>query len=149
MGFQHATARAAALLLCLSACYTQHPLGAPVPEPGMRIIAQVTDSGTVAMANKIGSGALEVEGVVVAADADVWNLQLLRVDQRGGVSTSWNRELVSFPRYALANSRVKLFSRKRSWMTAGILTASAILAAKLFGAAGADEMPGGTPPPAF
>src|SRR5207248_867880 len=71
------------VLPLLAACYTQRPLTVPVPAVGTQIVASVTDSGVVAMSNALGPGAVEVEGVIAAADASAWELQLVRVDYRG------------------------------------------------------------------
>src|SRR5207237_1264492 len=85
-----------------SGCYTRGPLTTAVPAPGTRIVAQVTDSGVVALSNALGAGPVEVEGLVAAADDRSWDLQLVRVDYRGGASVLWNRDRVSFPRATLA-----------------------------------------------
>ena len=138
--------KAAVLSLSLTACYTQRPLVTPVPGPATRIIAQVTDSGAVAIGGPVGAGALEVEGIVATADATVWNLNLLRVDYRGGTSVVWNRELVSFPRNALSNVSEKRLSKRRSWLVAGLVTAGAFLASRMFSQLGADEGNGTEPP---
>jgi hypothetical protein len=117
----------------LTACYTERPVTAPAPAPTSRIIAQVTDTGAVAMANTIGIAAVEVEGVVAQADANVWKLHLVRVGQRGGTSTRWKREVVTFPRYALTNAREKTLDKRRSWIVAGVLAAAIVAGTLLFG----------------
>ncbi|MBA3404557.1 MAG: hypothetical protein H0U13_07745, partial [Gemmatimonadaceae bacterium] len=105
---------AAVLLVpAIAACYTQVPLETPVPPPATRVIARVTDSGAVLIGSSVGPGASEVEGVVASASPDEWTLNLLRVDYRGGVSTVWNREPVTFPRYALSHMTEKRVSRSR------------------------------------
>ncbi len=147
MSFTHSLCRAATLVLLLTACYTRRALTTSTPEPATRIVAQLTDSGVVAMGGAIGSGAYEVEGVVAEADASIWKLHLTRVEQRTGSSINWNGELVSFPRYALANATEKRFDRTRSWMAAGLVTAGAILVVKLFSYIGADEEINPPPPP--
>jgi hypothetical protein len=137
----------ATLCSFLAACYTQRPLSMAVPAPATRIIAQVTDTGSVAMANMIGVAALEVEGVVAEADATTWKLHLLRVDYRRGNSEQWSRELVSFPRYALTNAREKQLDKKRSWIVAGLITAAVVTLTVLFGSVLGGEMTDGTPVP--
>jgi hypothetical protein len=112
-----------------------------------RVVARLTDSGVVAMANAIGSGAVEVEGLVAAADAASWDLQLIRVDYRGGASVTWRGERVTFPRYALTGATERTLSRRRSWLTAGAIVVGAILAARVFGAFGFGEPPDEDPPP--
>jgi len=149
MHLKNSVRRAIALagLVTLTGCYTQRPLAAPVPVPTTRIIAELTDSGTVALSDAIGPGALEVEGVVATADADVWKMHLLRVDHRDGRSIPWNRELVSFPRYALTKTSEKRLDRTKSWIAAGAITVAAVLAARAFNLIGSDTGGNGTPIP--
>ena len=120
----------------LGACYSQRPLTMPVPAPGTRIVAQVTDSGVLAMTTALGSGPVAVEGVVAAADASSWDLRIVRVDYRGGASILWNRELVSFPRSTLTHATERRLDRGKSWFVAGAVVATAVLAARVFGALG-------------
>jgi len=129
------------------ACYMQRPLTTPVPEASTRIVALVTDTGRAELAKVLGANAQEVEGVVVTANPSAWDLQVMRVDYRGGQSTPWSGERVTFPRYALTDASVRTFNRKRSWVIAGIITGTAILAAKLFGAINFGGSSGGEPPP--
>ena len=131
----------------LTACYSRLPITTPVPARETRVIAQVTDSGGVAMSNALGPGAVEVEGVIAAADAHVWELRVVRVDYRGGTSTPWNHELVRFPRSALTNPTEKRLNKGKSWVAAGVIVATALLAARLFGALGGSETPMTQPPP--
>lgn len=147
MNYHHSFPLAGGLVLLLAGCYTARPMEVPVPLPETRVIAQVTDTGAVAMGGRIGPGAVEVEGIVASADANVWNLNLLRVDQRGGTSVLWNRELVSFPRNALARPTENRLDKPKSWGAAALVLATAIVAAKAFKALGADAPTDGTPIP--
>jgi hypothetical protein len=132
----------------LAACFIESPLAGPVPAPNTRIVAQVTDTGELAMKSAIGPDATEVEGIVEDADATSWNLRLLRVEYRNGQSVTWNRELIRFPRSALSQATERRFSNKRSWLMAGILTSTAFLAARFLGViGGGDNTPAPPPPP--
>src|SRR5688500_14543775 len=93
-------------------CYKREELRTSTPAQNTRIIADLTDGGTVAMGNALGPGVLEVEGVVTKADETEWTLQMLRADHRDGRSIGWNRELVSFPRTALTNPVVVVYDKK-------------------------------------
>lgn len=137
---RHRFVLAAALLFPgITGCYTQVPLETATPAPETRVIARVTDSGAVAIGSRVGPGASEVEGVVASATPDVWTLNLLRVDYRGGTSTIWNREPVVFPRYALSHTTQKRVSKSRSWMAAGLFVAGAYAVTRIFGVGGSDE----------
>jgi len=133
------------LLFMLAACYTQLPLATPLPVPEQRIVAQVTDTGVLAMSNALGPGAQEVEGIVATADATAWDLRMLRVDYRGGSSVTWNQEVVRFPRSALSQANERRFSKGRSWLMAAIVTSTALLAGKFLGIIGGGD--DNTPPP--
>ena len=133
-------------LLLSSGCYRYLELAAAPPSLA-RIVAQVTDTGSVLMANTIGSAAIEVEGVVAQASDSVWRLQLVRVDHRGDVSTHWRREEVRFPRLALTNVRERRLDRKRSWIAAGAVTVGLILASRTFGSFVGGGSTDGEPPP--
>lgn len=130
-----------------TACYVRRPLTTSVPPPATRIVALVTDTGSVLMSNAIGAGAVEIEGIVVEADAESWKLQMVRVDQRGGFSTRWNRELVTFPRIALTNTQQRVMDKKRSWLLAGAALLAVLSSMLFYGdviGGGNDELP---PPP--
>lgn len=125
---------ALALGLSVTACYTQRPLTTPVPVLGTQIVAELTDTGTVLMANLLGPGVIEVEGLVSEADGNNWKLLMTRVEQRGVGATFWNKEPVAFPRLALTRVTERQFDRKRSWLIAGVIATTAIVAAHSFGA---------------
>lgn len=144
---KHAPRLAAALLTLVTACYTRRPLTTPVPAPETQVVAQVTDSGVVAMSNALGPGAVEVEGVVAAADAESWDLRIVRVDYRNGTSVLWSRELVRFPRSTLASPTEKRMDKRKSWFAAGLITATTLVVARLFGAFGWGDNPNTEPPP--
>jgi hypothetical protein len=131
----------------LAACYVQRPLSTPVPQAASRIVVQITDTGRVALASKIGPGANAVEGVIVNADESAWDMQVLRVDYRVGPSQPWNGEQVTFPRYALTNASERTFSKKKSWIMALAIAGTALVAAKAFGALGFGGSGNGDPPP--
>lgn len=130
---------AAVVFPVMAGCYTQVPLETATPAPLTRVIARVTDSGAVAIGPSVGPGASEVEGVVASATPDLWTLNLLRVDYRGGTSTIWKREPVAFPRYALSHATQKRVSKSRSWMVAGLFVLGAYTVTRAFGYGGSDE----------
>jgi len=131
----------------VAGCYSETPLTTPVPAPETRIVALVTDSGVLALSNTLGPGAVQVEGVVDAADADSWRLRMMRVEYRGGTSITWNHELVRFPRSTLTHPTERRLNKGKSWLTAGIIAGTALLAARLLGSIGGGDTPKNPPPP--
>ena len=129
------------LFLCavLGGCYTRRPLETIPPQPNLRVVALLTDSGTVAMSNAIGAGAQEVEGVVARATDTEWTFAMMRVDHRDGRSIPWNRELVTFPSATLTKPVVVALNKKKSWLAAAGITIGAYLVASAFGVINSGE----------
>lgn len=125
----------------------ERPLDTPTPAPATRVLAQLTDSGTVALANALGAGALGVEGIVARADAQSWTLQMVRVNHRDGRVIEWNREPVTFPRSHLTQPMAKVLDKKRSWLAAGGILIGAFVLAQTFDLLGSSEEEGDEPPP--
>jgi hypothetical protein len=136
-----------AVAVLASACYMEKPLETMPPPPSTHLIAQLTDSGTVALSNALGPGALGVEGVVASADAQSWTLQMMRVNHRDGRVIEWNREPVTFPRGMLNQPMAKVLDKKRSWLAAGGIVLGAFVLARSFDLFGSPEDEGEEPPP--
>jgi hypothetical protein len=136
------------LVLLAAGCYKQRPLETMPPVPATRIIADLTDGGTAAMANAIGAGVLGIEGVVAAADDSTWTMQMVRTSLRDGRTIEWNREVVRFPAFTLTDPRIVVFDKKRSWLAAGGITIGALIVARSFNLIGSPEEDDSQTPPA-
>ncbi|CAN5613201.1 hypothetical protein BH23GEM9_BH23GEM9_34290 [soil metagenome] len=140
------------LIFCVlfGACYSRQPLESAAPAPSTRIVATLTDEGTVAMGNSLGPGASEIEGVVSTATDTIWTLHMVRVMHHDGRSVPWSRESVSIPRNVMRNPTVVVLDKRRSWMVAGAAVAGTILLARAFNVFGfiEDDRGGELPPPA-
>jgi hypothetical protein len=128
----------AAIVLLLASgltagCYSRQPLQGTVPVPDTRVVAVVTDQGAATMGDMIGTGATEVEGIVRAASASEWTLNMVRVEHRDGRQVGWNREMVAFPAGTLGATQVVELDRTRSWLAAGAGVAGAFIIARIFG----------------
>jgi hypothetical protein len=137
-----------AVAVSICGCYSQIPITSFPPPPATHIVADVTDSGVVEMGKAIGPSAQSVEGIVQSASRDTVTLSMLRVDHRVGADVRWNRELVSFPSSALANSVESRFDRNRTVLAAAGIVMGAFLAARAFQSLGADSPVDQTPNPA-
>lgn len=143
--FRRATAVVVVTTLAMStACYNQVSVGLTTPVPETRVVVGITDIGADRLANSIGVAAREVEGIFVGAVDSVWTLRVLRVDQLGGMSTTWSGEQVAFPRSALTNVRERRLNRTNSWLAAGGVVALSLLLARAAGSILGDD--GNNPP---
>lgn len=133
--------------LLTSACYSTRALSSAIPAPETRIIAEVAQEASVGLEPAIGRNAVAVEGFVSGVRDGEWELRLLRVDYRQGPSVFWNQELVVFPAGALLSVRERRLDTMRSVLLAGGITVGAALAARLAGAGGSLNDPGGDPGP--
>lgn len=136
------------LTLLLSGCYTSRPIATPVPVPGTRITAGLTQGGAAEVAALIGPHARSVEGVVVGVVGErEWQLSMIRVEQTDGQGVFWNREVVTLPASAFHDVRERQLDRRRSVILAGGIVGAALLLGQLFGAIGGSGEDGSVPPP--
>lgn len=134
----------------LSGCYSMAPIPPSGPEPGTRIYAELTRPGAAQMAPQIGSGVMSVEGFATRVGPEEWDISLVSARMVGGSDVEWNREVVRFPVSALNTVSTRKFQRQRSYVAAGIITAVALIAARLFGEglfSDGDGDDDSTPPP--
>jgi hypothetical protein len=122
-----------------SACYKEQPLEQLPPPPATRVIADLTDAGTLEMGKVIGDGALQVEGVVSTANDQAWTLEMVRVNHRDGRAIDWNHEAVTFPASLLTRPTMKVLDKKRSWMAGGAILAAAIIVSQVFDLTGSPD----------
>jgi hypothetical protein len=138
---------AALLLPVMAGCYNVRPLTAPVPEPGARVVATLTDEGSREMAGQVGPRVRAVEGVFQRAVADTLEVDVVRVLQMDGVSSYWNLERVRIPRQAVATVDERLLDTRRSVLAGGAIVAGALLVARTLGPVFTGGGGGGEPVP--
>lgn len=125
-----------ASLVLLSACYSTRPLPSAIPARDARIFGRLTEQASRQMEQLIGRDAVAVEGIVTEIRENEWELRVLRVDQIGGHSVRWNRELVAFPAGAFTSVVERRLEKTRTALFTGGLAAGAILIARLIGLGG-------------
>ena len=140
MDFMNQTIRIMTLAIgaMCAACYNQAPLATFPPPPQTHIIAQLSDSGTVAMGNALGPGVIAIAGVVEKADDKTWLLHMVSADQKDGRTVDWNQELVSFPVSIIIQPQIRVLDKKKSWLAAAAITGGAFLAARAFNLIGSN-----------
>lgn len=134
----------------LSGCYSVTPVPPTGPAPGARIRAELTREGAERMASEIGSGVRWVDGFTARVREREWEISMVRARMAGGSDVVWNREVVSFPVEVMGPVTERRFQKRRSYATAGAVTAAVLLAGRLFWDSllpGADDAAGSSPAP--
>jgi hypothetical protein len=138
---------ALALLSSLAGCYNYLPLTTADPQPGTRVSAQLSDSGTLALARYLGPDVAAVEGRLVAVTGQDIGISVVTVRNRSGVEHYWKGEVVMLPRGDVAAVRQRKLAAGRSafLVLAGVGGSVALLEA--FGVFGTGSGGFVTPPP--
>jgi hypothetical protein len=133
-----------ACLVGLSGCYRTVELDTLTPEPGTRIVADLTPTGAERMQAWIGADAVAVEGRVTETGPQGWELSLLRVDHHRAPSIRWSGEQVVFPSEVLRGVRERRLDALRTGaFAAGTGVVLVILARNFMGAFVSDDNGGG------
>jgi hypothetical protein len=131
------------LLVALAACYTQRPVATPGPEPGARISAQLTRSGSDSLTRLLGPDVAEVDGRVVEAGTDTLRVSVLSVTNQRGIPSSWRGELVPLPRAQLHHVGERHLATGGTVLLSASLVGGLYLLYRLMGGAGIIEGSGG------
>ena len=105
---------AVAVWVLVSGCYRYYPAATPIPPAGVRVAAELSDSGTVVLARTVGPGVSTVEGRVVRADTEEIELSVTTVRQHDGRESGWRGERITVPRNLLTGLQERKFSRSRT-----------------------------------
>ncbi|HEX2251324.1 MAG TPA: hypothetical protein VHH32_13335 [Gemmatimonadales bacterium] len=124
------------LLIPLAACYNYLPLETPTPRSGIRIQADLTGGGSLAMASQIGPGALTVRGEVLRTDAEAMVLALSSVVGRNEQETYWKGEQVRFPLITVERVQERKFALAKTLLFGGALAGGLFAVVKAFDVAG-------------
>jgi hypothetical protein len=126
----------AGVLPALAGCYTTTALGTATPDPGARIVAELTSEGRASMTPLIGPDVILVEGTVAAVRPEGLDLLVKRVEQTGGRGSLWNEERVAFPSSAIASMQGRQLDRTRTYLAVAGGVVGALLLGRLIGSDG-------------
>jgi hypothetical protein len=131
-----------------SACYVYSPAPA-TPVPGTRVLLELNDQGRVGLGDSIGPSSQVVEGTVMSLSDSAYGVRVVRVGYLNGQSNQWNGEPLMVSKAFVGNARERRFSRSRTWLTAGGVTAAAIafIASRGLLGFGSEVRNNGNPPP--
>jgi hypothetical protein len=129
------------VLLLSAACYEyREPLTA-VPAPGVRVSAELSDSGSMVLAKSVGPGVAAVEGQLLRVTDKEVELAVTGVRQHDGMQAPWRGERLTVSRDLLRDLHVRRLSRSRTTFLAGAAVVGAVIVRQAFRGSG-----GGSPP---
>lgn len=137
-------------LLLVAGCYSYHPLENPTPASGTRVAADLTDAGSLEVANQVGPGVVSVRGEVVESDRDALLLALTSVLGRNEQETFWKGEQVRIPLVTVARVQQRRFALGKTILFSGAVVGGLFAAVQAFtgeGSGGGGGGGGGDPSP--
>jgi hypothetical protein len=134
----------ACVVIGLSGCYGYYaPVHPQLVGRDLEII--LTDSGSAALASRIGFSVEAVDGRLRSDSADVYSLSVGSTRRRDGIENSWQGELIDIPHRFVASVSERRFSRARTTLFTMALTGTVIAMKSIFGVSGGSNAPGTTP----
>lgn len=136
----------APLLGVVAGCYTYAPLPTLEPVPETRVALVLTDVGRLGAGNDMGPGVARIEGAFVGSTDTDYTLHITGVTDIRGRESHWSGESFSVRRTWVSNAYERRFSKPRTYLLVGALTAGVatfIATRHLFGIGGGPESPGG------
>jgi hypothetical protein len=136
-----------------SGCYVYTPVST-TPVTGSTLAFELNDRGRVGLGQNIGPSARTIEGTLQPNGDSAYALHVLSVGYLNGQTNKWNGEQLSVSKDFVRDVRERHFSKSRTWLTAGAVTAGivAFLASRnLLGFGAPERQPGGgeIPPESF
>lgn len=122
----------AASIVGLCGCY-----GYVAPQPGSSLVGseaqlQLSDSGAVVLASKIGPAAESITGHIVTDSAPGYVVSVVSVRQRDGGETLWHGEHVLVERTLITRAGTRRFSPSRTAFFSGIVSVGLLAARQAF-----------------
>jgi len=122
----------AASVVLLSGCY-----GYVAPGPGSSLVGseaqlQLSDSGAVVLASKIGPAAQSITGRIVTDSAPGYVVSVASVKQRDGNETFWHGEYVLVERTLITQAGRRRFSPSRTALFSGVLSVGLLAVRQAF-----------------
>jgi len=122
----------AASVVGLCGCY-----GYVAPRPGSSLVGteaqlQLSDSGAVVLAAKIGPSAESITGRIVTDSAPGYVVSVASVRQRDGGETLWHGEHVLVDRALVVDAGTRRFSPSRTAFFSGVVSVGLLAARQAF-----------------
>lgn len=127
------------------ACYEYLPTRDPRSLIGQQVQVSLTDSGSVALASKIGPSVEVIEGSLLADSAGSYLVAVAVTRVRAGPETDWRGERVAIAHPLVSSLAERRFSRSRSVFAGALMTAGVV--GVTVGLRGGGQSSGGVPGP--
>jgi hypothetical protein len=132
----------------VAGCFTYTPMIGTSPVPGQRLSLSVSDQGRAALADRVATGVIRIDGTLVAAPDGEYVVAVSDVTTISGTS-HWSGERVSINRDHVTGIMQRRFSKGRTAVAvaATMVAVGAFIATRgLFGIGSPEREPGGGPP---
>jgi hypothetical protein len=138
-----------AALAVLAACHKYVAVEAATPPVGETIAFHISDRGRVGLQDRLGPGVARIEGRMMGTENDVFLISVAGVEQLNGTNTPWSGEVVRLERDFVERVQRREFSRSRTLLLAGGLSAAVavFIASRGFEAIFGDDDSGPVDPP--
>ncbi len=136
-------------ILLVGACYSYrraNNVDAVAPANGSRVQVHLTQQGSIAMSQQIGSQAVILDGDIVAVSPDSLRIAVREVQDARHVTTDWKGEQVAIPRDAIASLEERKLSVGATALLGGLAAGTVIAATELFSGAGSSTPTVNRPP---
>ena len=137
----------ATLLALLGGCYNYYAPGPRNSLASRRVRITLTDSGSVVLAGRIGTGVESLNGLLVEDTAGTYVVSLSGTRARAGLETDWNGERVEVPHALTARVEERRLATTKTALLTGGTTALLIAVTSGFLKGGGSNAPGNTPGP--
>ena len=148
-----ASAGIASTVMWTAGCYAYFPKTQAEVAPNTIVAANISDVGRVAIGERVGTEVSAIEGLVVARSDTALSLMVSEVRFLNGLSNHWQGQEVSLRPVDVKSVTQRTFSRSRTVIMLGAVTAG-VLAAVLglnflgvFSGESPSDKGGGSPPP--
>lgn len=136
--------------LALGGCYQYVPIATPAEPPvGERVAFEITDRGRAELAERLGSGVVQVEGNLTTADSTRYVMRVWGLSTISGQKAHWSGETVSIARDYVSTVKARQLSKGRTWLAAGLAAGAFYLLVSqdlVGGGLGDDDDPPQPPP---
>jgi hypothetical protein len=133
------------LMLFDVGCYNYQPSMGVTPQVGQRISIELSDQGRASLAEQLGPGVLQVEGMLQDVQGDQYVVSVNKVRSINNGSANWGGERVKIPKSDVASTGVRSLSKGRTILTVGlaILAIGAFIVTRAVNSSGFQPGPGG------